>query len=67
MNEEKRVSRMSRVHKLRLSRLVSCGVNLKIVVRILTRFGCAKKTQTISMHGLGYGSEGKSYPHFLML
>lgn len=32
-----------RVHRLRLSRLVSCGVNLRMVVRILTRFGCERQ------------------------
>lgn len=52
------------VHKLRLSRLVSCGVNLNIVVRILTRFGWERREH---QHGLPHRNEGKPHPHLLML
>ena len=36
------------VYKLRLNRLVSCGVNLRMVVRILTRFGYKRRRHQTS-------------------
>lgn len=54
-----------RVQRLLLSRLVSCGVNLKIVVNIRTRFGYKrKKARNISVGDFLRGR--KAYPHLFM-
>ena len=58
-----------RVQRLRLSCLVSCGVNLKMVVRILTRFGCERKRKKKSKHQhawLPLSEEKETYPHLFV-
>ena len=57
--------RVCRDHRLRLSRLVSCGVNLRIEVRTLTRFGYGRKTSTLAC-AISSVTTGKTYSHLLM-